>query len=169
MGVEVNIHARAREERRRPHVPKERPAYDGTSKVPESPSKEAFGPSHRGVAMTSPSTVPHEDSARSYESQQERGLSLATVPNRLLTLSHSSATTVMASHDGGIYGSPISVSRQGSVQAGSLTRNSSRGAPRSPLRKIDDYFPIKPWTKDKLVRPSRRRGTGLQRGVVHDS
>jgi hypothetical protein len=124
--------------------------YTGPPKgPPESPSKEVFmSSSHPHVPMTSPLSGIHVDAARFYGSQQERGLSTATMTSGVLTLSHSS-TTIMASHEGVIYGSPISISRQNSIQPGSLAGHSSRGAPRSPLRKIDDYFPAKPWPREK--------------------
>ena len=150
--VEGNIAEKtAEEEVKQSYESKEHTVYIGPSKGPESPDKEVFmSSSHPHVSMTSPLSGIQIEASRFYGGQQERGLSTATMTSGVLSLSHSS-TMIMASHEGVIYGSPISISRQNSAQPGSLIRHSSRGTPRSPLRKIDDYFPVKPWSREKQV------------------
>lgn len=124
--------------------------YSRSHKGAISPPKEMFIPSHQYATMTSPLSEIQVESTRFHEIQQDRSLSTATVTSGLLTFSHSSAT-IMMSHEGIMYRSPLSVSRQNSMQPGQLVRQSSRGTPRSPLRKIDDYFPVKSWLKEKPV------------------
>jgi hypothetical protein len=109
--------------------------------------------SHQRMVMTSPVSGRHADSTKFYGSQQDQAR-LTTATTILVgegLMSSPSNAISLAIHEDAACESPASMLEQSSSQIGSLARHSSPGDLRSPLRKIDYYFPVKQVSREKQV------------------